>query len=64
MTMTPGQRAVIAAQIAAAADIRDDLQALLDADVAPPPTYALAASDDADEGGSIVWPYSNPEDAS
>ena len=56
-TFTPGQRAVIAAQIAAAANIRDDLQALLDADVAPPPppTYTLEASSrEVPEGGSVT----------
>jgi hypothetical protein len=36
--LTPGQLAVLAAQAAAATNIRDALQALIDADAPPPPT--------------------------
>lgn len=54
MTLTPGQLAVLAAQAAAATNIRDALQALLEADAPPPtPTHVLEASArDVPEGGA------------
>lgn len=56
MTLTPGQLAVLAAQAAAATNIRDALQALIDADAPPPPTYTLTADPaSVDEGALLTF---------